>query len=167
MDAVAPKSHFSHDPVWTLYRLWGLCFPEAARIFTANNSPLRLLHMNDYVLEKTFVYGIISVTKWLGKEWFPCGLRKWPPKMPENLIPKFHDYSVVDVDTTTPSQAMSSSSGAVPAGEAASSSASKVHSKSNIHTTAPSQAQYSSSAAVHPDTAKSSPYKRLKLSNGK
>ena len=42
--------------------------------------------MNDYVMEKAFVYGIIALSKWLGKEKFPKGVYgTWPPPPPEDL----------------------------------------------------------------------------------
>ena len=160
VDTYAPKTAFGHDPAETLRQLFQLCVGDVSHIFTASYSPLRLLHVNDYVLEKAFVYGIISLSKWLGKEWWPMGVYgKWPPTMPADLVPRFPGSSVVSVDTTAPSQAASSSSGTVPAGKAASPSTSTVH--------PPSQAAYSSSAAVHAGTAKSSPYQRLQSSTSK
>ena len=89
LDEVAPKSMFDHDPVETLYKLFLACVPSARRVFTDSYGALRILHMNDYVLEKAFVYGIVALSKWLGEERYPCGVYgRWPPKMPADLIPK-------------------------------------------------------------------------------
>ena len=59
-------------------------------------SPLRLLHANGYVADKAFVFGIIAVSKWHGKERFPLGVfGRWPPVSPKAyLFPK----PVVQVD---------------------------------------------------------------------
>ena len=48
-----------------------------------------MFHANDYIIEKTFVYGIICLSKWLSKDRFQEGLYgHWPPKMPDHLQPK-------------------------------------------------------------------------------
>ena len=36
-------------------------------------APMKLLHMNGYVIEKTFLYAIVAMTKWLGED-FTCGV---------------------------------------------------------------------------------------------
>ena len=155
VDAVAPKTHFGHDPVDTLYRLFQACVPQAKHIFTAHYTPLRLLHVNEYVLEKAFVYGIAALTKWLGKDWYPLGVHgMWPPKMPAELVPK---YPGTHVDTAASSQAASSSSGTGPS--------------SNQHTdctTALSQAAPCASGTVHAASASPSPSgKKQKILKGK
>ena len=145
VDLVAPKTNFGHDPVEVLYKLFQACIPMARRIFTAYNTPLRLLHANEYVLEKAFVYGIMSLSKWLGTEW-KCGVHNWPPEMPPDLVPKYPGVQIVHVDTAASSQAASSSH----AGAAASSS-----NKHECCTPALSQAAPSSSGTGH--EASSSP----------
>jgi len=153
MDSVAPPSTFGNDAVEILYRLFSACVPEARRIFTANVSPLRLLHVNHYVLEKAFVHGIIALSKWLGKDGWPCGVHgRWPPKMPADLVPKYRGFLTLNVDTAAPSQA-SSSSGIVRAGAAVSPASATVPKK---RTTAASQAAPSSSGTLLPATATSS-----------
>jgi len=153
MDSVAPKSTFGNDVVEVLYRLFSACVPEARRIFTDNVSPLRLLHVNHYVLEKAFVHGIIALSKWLGKDGWPCGVHgRWPPKMPADLVPKYRGFLTLNVDTAAPSQA-SSSSGIVRAGAAVSPASATVPKK---RTTAASQAAPSSSGTLLPATATSS-----------
>jgi hypothetical protein len=90
VDRVAPRSMFAQDPVETLFLLFSACVPCARRVFTDAYTPLRLLHVNDYVLEKTFVYGIVALSKWLGQERFPHGVYgQWPPQMPADLVPKY------------------------------------------------------------------------------
>ena len=55
--------------------------------------------MNDYVIEKTFVYAVIALSKWLSEEWFPHGIYgNWPPKPPGDLMPKAMAPSLVDAD---------------------------------------------------------------------
>jgi hypothetical protein len=107
VDAVAPRGIgvFRQDAVETLYRLFSACVPHARQVFTNAYVPLRLLHMNDYVLDKAFVYGIVALSKWMGEEWFPTGVYgQWPPAMPADLVPRFHGPVPIDVDTAAPSQ---------------------------------------------------------------
>jgi hypothetical protein len=85
----AARTHFGKEPVEQMYRLFDRCVPCARRVFDGANGVLRMLHVNDYVLEKTFVYGIIALSKWLGEDKFPQGVYgKWPPKLPAKLIPQ-------------------------------------------------------------------------------
>ena len=70
-----------------LIRLWSLCVPCARRFFCGDNNALRLIHLNDYVLDKTFVYGILQVSSWLGKDDFKWGVHdRWPPEPPKDLV---------------------------------------------------------------------------------
>ena len=88
LERVASPTMFGRDPVDSLLRMLRLCVPCANRIFTGNYAPLRLLHLNDYVMEKAFVYGIIALSKWLGEEKFAYGIYgRWPPPFPEGLVP--------------------------------------------------------------------------------
>jgi len=100
VDPLAPRSHTGHDPVETLFILFSACVPQARRVFTGHYTPLRLLHVNDYVLEKAFVYGIVALSKWLGEENFPQGVfGHWPPNVPEGLVAEWTSAATVDVDT--------------------------------------------------------------------
>ena len=68
VDDIAPRDLFSvPDAVQALFGLVIACVPCARRLFTDAYAPLRLLHVNDYVLEKAFVYGIVALSKWLGQ----------------------------------------------------------------------------------------------------
>ena len=59
--------------------------------------------MNDYVMEKAFVYGIVALSKWLGEKRFPMGVYgKWPPKMPADLVPKYRGSESVEIDAPEP-----------------------------------------------------------------
>ena len=103
VDEIAPRSMFSHDPVETLSLLFMACVPCARRVFTAAYRPLRLLHVNDYVLEKAFVYGIVALSKWLGEGRFPQGVYgSWPPKLPADFLPTCPGSETVEVDATAP-----------------------------------------------------------------
>ena len=55
LDKEAPQSIIGRDPVDALYRLFSACVPYARRVFANACRPLRLLHVNDYILEKAFV----------------------------------------------------------------------------------------------------------------
>ena len=84
---VAPQSHAGHAPVETLCKLFKACVPRARKIFDGSYTPLRLLELNDYVLEKAFVYGIICLSKWLAPDEFPQGVfGNWPPPIPDGLV---------------------------------------------------------------------------------
>ena len=86
----------------TLYRLFSKCVPEARRVFDGASRPLKLLHVNDYVLEKAFVYGIVALSKWLGEERFPYGVYgQWPPKFPAALVPRSPAPPHVDLEAST------------------------------------------------------------------
>ena len=58
------------NPQEMLMSLFEQCVPHARKIFDGQNAPMKLFHVNDYVVEKTFVYGIMSLSKWLGPEFF-------------------------------------------------------------------------------------------------
>ena len=64
------------------------CIPSAASIFSGPATMHHLLHATDYVLDKTFVYGAIMLSKWLGQERLPAGVYGfWPPDPPPGAIP--------------------------------------------------------------------------------
>ena len=86
------------DPIQTLLRLLSLCVPKARDIFTGASHPARMLHMNAYVMEKTFLYGIICLSKWVGQEKFPTGIYgQWPPPLPDDCKPNIPPAAVVDL----------------------------------------------------------------------
>jgi len=75
-----------NEMLWTLLEK---SVPLARRIFSEATSwtPMKLLHMNDYVIEKTYVYAIVAMSKWVGSERFPYGVYgNWPPAAPEDLV---------------------------------------------------------------------------------
>jgi len=75
------------DPADILLRLFSAFLPLARYVFQGAYTPLRLLHVNDYVLDKAFVYGILALSKWIGEEHFPDGVYgHWPPRFPANLL---------------------------------------------------------------------------------
>ena len=109
IDKEAPKDIIDgRDPVVLLERLWAKCIPYATKIFTDNNRPLRILHLNDYIIEKAFVYGIICLSKWIGPEHFGQGVHGlWPPDLPNEILP----MSVYEDDREALSHGAASSSG--------------------------------------------------------
>ena len=66
INSEARQSIIGRDPLDTLYRLFSECVPAARRMFRGACLPLKLLHLNDYILEKAFVYSIVALSKWLG-----------------------------------------------------------------------------------------------------
>ena len=98
----APASHFGIDPCEQILRLFAACVPRARDIFSGPYTPARLLHMNDYVVEKAFVYGVVALSKWLGAERFPHGIYgRWPPNAPE-LAPSTPATPALDIDGAVP-----------------------------------------------------------------
>ena len=74
-----PEDRLNTDANETLARLFKLIVPRARDIF-ASLTWLRLLHVNQYSMEKSFVYGIVALSKWLGQDKFPPGIYDvWPP----------------------------------------------------------------------------------------
>ena len=64
------------------------CIPCARKIFTGSMQPIKMLHNNDYVIEKAFVWAIIALSKYMGLEYFPHGVYgTWPPSPPHDLMP--------------------------------------------------------------------------------
>ena len=86
IDREAPQPVAGRNVQGMFSTLLSKCVPHARDIFSGNFAPIRLLHMNDYVLEKTFVYAMIALSKWMGEERFPQGLYgNWPPEPPDDL----------------------------------------------------------------------------------
>ena len=97
---MAPTSSLDvRCPSGALKEIFERVFPKAGRAFAQGGLlPLRLLSLNDWVMEKAFVYGIICLSKWMGEEEFPCGVYTWPPPMPEPPAPARGASRVGDVD---------------------------------------------------------------------
>ena len=91
----APDRFGCVDPAELPRGLFGRCVPKPEHIFKDYNSIARMLHTNGYVLEKTFVHGIICLSKWLGRDRFPQGVfDKWPPVLPMHLRPSLDEAEV-------------------------------------------------------------------------
>jgi hypothetical protein len=98
VDVEAPKTMLGHDAVEVLLVLFSKCVPNARRLFDGAYRPARLLHVNDYVLDKAFVYGIVVLSKWMGVERFPQGVYgQWPPQFPEDLVPQSRSSGSADL----------------------------------------------------------------------
>ena len=99
VDKSVGRTMFGQDAMETLYRLFSACVPCARRVFLGAYRPLRMLHMNDCILEKTFVYGIVALSKCLGEDSFPQGVYgQWPSQIPAGLVPKSQGFGPVDLD---------------------------------------------------------------------
>ena len=115
IDRVAAQPFSARNGPDMFYILLEKCVPCARKIFVGNNSPMKLLHMNDYVIEKTFVHAMIALSKWLGKERFSYGVfGNWPPDPPVDLLGGASDV--------VPLSFSSGSSGGAPASSSASTS---------------------------------------------
>ena len=84
IEDVAPAPKYSADPCNRLLALFqACCCPRVSEVFCGPYTPARLLHMNDYIVDKAFVYGVILLSKWLGSARFPLGIfGAWPPAYP-------------------------------------------------------------------------------------
>ena len=86
-------------PQAMLMTLLEQCVPHAKKVFAGNYEPMKLLHINDYVIEKTFVYAMICLSKFLGPDWFSWGVFQWPPAPPPNIYASNPDIvPVPDLD---------------------------------------------------------------------
>lgn len=88
--AADPRGHplprEARDAVQDLFNLFGRCVPKATLAFSQLYTPLKLLHQNEYNMDKAFAYGIIALSKWLGPRHFPQGIfGSWPPQPPEDV----------------------------------------------------------------------------------
>ena len=89
--------HFGPDPVGALGAMFRAFVPCSSQVFKGAYAPLHLLHMNDYVMEKAFVFGVIALSKWLGPERFPQGIYgDWPPCPPPP--PASHAIAGIEVE---------------------------------------------------------------------
>ena len=79
------------DALDSLKRLLERSAPGSSTIiFSGRNSLHRMLHLNDYVLDKTYVCCIVLSSKWLRSNRFPNGIYEWPPSLPASLLPVLH-----------------------------------------------------------------------------
>jgi hypothetical protein len=85
IDSYAPQPTGVTDAKNMLDILLSKCIPYSEKIFLERYGVTKLLHINDYVIEKTFVYAIMCLSKWLGQDIFTCGIYKWPPLPPADL----------------------------------------------------------------------------------
>ena len=84
-----PKTFCGEEPAETLQHLFDLIVPRARKIFTQKQSFTcsRILHKNDYQMDKAFIYGVCALSKWLGEEKFPAGVfGDWPPTPPKEKL---------------------------------------------------------------------------------
>ena len=69
-------------------RLFEDCVPLPRRIFIGPTALQEVLHINEYVMDKAFVYGVVMLSKWLGSERLPGGVYGlWPPDPPPEAFP--------------------------------------------------------------------------------
>jgi len=95
LDEVHPiKIGGAKDALDSLRRLLERSAPGSPTIiFGGTKSLHRMLHLNDYVLDKTYVCCIVLISKWLSRKRFPDGVYEWPPKVPASLLPVVHHSS--------------------------------------------------------------------------
>jgi hypothetical protein len=77
--------NFIKDPEKTMLRLLEKCVPHSACIFVKQYAPLKMFQKNEYVFEKTFVYAMLLLQKWL-PETFCSLLVNWPPRPPKEVV---------------------------------------------------------------------------------
>ena len=80
---------------------------DARDIFVGDKGIRKLLHINDYSLDKTFVYAIMVISTVLGYSYWPCGVfGTWPLEPP----PVLANTSVLATDNVEPRDRVSASS---------------------------------------------------------
>ena len=77
--------HFAKDPEKTMGQLLAKCIPWSECIFVKQYRPLNMFKMNEYVFEKTFVYAMVLLQKWLPETFCPL-LVEWPPRPPSEVV---------------------------------------------------------------------------------
>lgn len=67
------------------------CFgPYYCKMFQGAYQIKRMLDLNDYILDKAFVYAILAASKLLSRRRFPQGYYgNWPPPFPDDKMPKW------------------------------------------------------------------------------
>jgi hypothetical protein len=114
LDKECPIYHgMSHDPELALLKLVSACVPHARTILQGRLSTSRFLEMNGFIMEKAFIYIIISLSKWMGEKVFKSGIfGTWPPPMPAELVTLSLNQELKDLEMigTKPSTSASSSS---------------------------------------------------------
>jgi hypothetical protein len=92
LDEVTPiRIGVAKDALKSLKHLLERSAPGSSTIIFAGSRQLhRMLHLNDYVLDKTYVCCIVLISKWLSKKRFPDGIYEWPPSVPASLLPVSH-----------------------------------------------------------------------------
>lgn len=71
-----------------LHTLLHWVLPDSQRyVFqSTSRSFLRFLHLNDYILDKTFVHCVVCLSRWLTPANWPAGLFNWPPAIPPDVL---------------------------------------------------------------------------------
>ena len=90
MDELIPRPIAGpRDPLLALRDLLEAVAPSSpADVFSKQRRFHRLLHRNDYVLDKAFVSCVWVLSKWLMAKTFPQGVFAWPPEVPPRVLPK-------------------------------------------------------------------------------
>ena len=91
LDEISPAA-ISNDPLRALTRLLEAVAPDSVQyVFTGTRRCLRFLHICDYVLDQTFVCCVLCLSKWLRPENWADGVFEWPPPIPADALPAYHD----------------------------------------------------------------------------
>ena len=76
------------DPLFALKVLLEAVAPASPAYVFKQGRFHRLLHLNDYVLDKASVSCVWALSKWLTQKTFPQGVFTWPPEVPSSVLPK-------------------------------------------------------------------------------
>ena len=100
MQRTFPERGAMREAANTLSQLFISILPLAQRALRQADTytPLRILAMNDYVMEKAFVWGVIAFSKWLTPEHFPQGVYEWPPAQPPSAAAMIRSEPVRVID---------------------------------------------------------------------
>jgi len=88
LEPLFPGGRFggARDGCDVMMSLLKTCVPHAQHIFTGKWTVGRMFAFNDYSMEKTFVYGIVALSKWLTIAQMPQGVfGNWPPPLPDDM----------------------------------------------------------------------------------
>lgn len=124
--AGAWKAGSPHDALWMMQKLIGDLVPGAEDLFRTRYTLQVILSATGGVLEQTFIYAMILLSKWLGRSVFPMGVFDWPP-LGESGVSAIAAGSASKPAASSSSASGGASSSHAPATKSSASSSSAVH----------------------------------------
>ncbi len=71
-----------NDASCMLVKLLDRILPQGSTLFRQRHTVQVMMNATDNILEMTFVFAVVLLSKWLGPDRFPHGVFAWPPPIP-------------------------------------------------------------------------------------